>query len=72
MLNNLRDESTPAGKLRKCKGFSPNKAYFLRSGPVSERPPAYVRRTNELRLEAKARFEAAVKKRIAAAGRIQL
>ena len=72
VLNNLRDESTPAGKLRKCKGFSPNKAYFLRSGPVSERPPAYVRRTNELRLEAKARFEAAVKKRIAAAGRIQL
>ena len=72
VLDNLRDESTPAGKLRKCKGFSPNKAYFLRSGPVSERPPAYVRRTNELRLEAKARFEAAVKKRLAAAGRIQI
>ena len=72
VLTVLRDESQPAGKLRKCKGFSPNKAYFLRSGPVSERPPAYVRRTNELRLEAKARFEAAVEKRIATAGRIQI
>ena len=72
VLTVLRDESQPAGKLRKCKGISPNKAYFLRSGPVSERPPAYVRRTNELRLEAKARFEAAVEKRIATAGRIQL
>ena len=68
----LRDESQHVGKLRKCKGISPNKAYFLRSGPVSERPPAYVRRTNELRLEAKARFEAAVKRRIDTAGRIQI
>ena len=72
VLATLRDESKPAGKLRKCKGFSPNKAYFLRSGPVSERPPSYVRRTNELRLEAKARFEAAVQRRIDTAGRIQI
>ena len=42
------------------------------SDPVSERPPAYIRRTNELRLEAKARFEAAVQRRINTAGRIQL
>ena len=72
ILAALRDESQHVGKLRKCKGISPNKAYFLRSGPVSERPPAYVRRTNELRLEAKARFEAAVKRRIDTAGRIQI
>ena len=72
ILAALRDESQHVGKLRKCKGFSPNKAYFLRSGAVSERPPAYVRRTNELRLEAKARFEAAVKRRIDTAGRIQI
>lgn len=72
VLADLRDESKPVGKLRKCQGISPNKAYFLRSGPVSERPPAYVRRTNELRLEAKARFEAAVEKRIQTAGRIQI
>ena len=72
ILSDLRNGSKPVGKLRKCKGFSPNKAFFLRSGPVSERPPSYVRRMNELAREAKVRFGDAVEKRINTAGRIQL
>ena len=72
VLDELRDESKPVGQLRKCKGFSPNNAFFIRSGPVSERPPAYVRRMNELSREARKRFGDAVEKRIAKAGRIQL
>ena len=72
VLRELRDESKPLGQLRKCKGFSPNKALFVRSGPVSDRPPAYVRRMNELAREAKIRFGDAVEKRIATAGRIQI
>ena len=72
VLKELRNESQPAGKLRKCKGFSPNKAFFVRSGEVSERPPAYVRRMNELSREARKRFGDAVEKRIQTAGRIQL
>ena len=72
VLSDLRDESKPVGKLRKCKGFSPNKAFFIRSGPVSDRPPSYVRRMNELAREAKIRFGDAVEKRINTAGRIQL
>ena len=71
-MKDLRNESLPAGKLRKCKGFSPNKAFFVRSGEVSERPPSYVRRMNELAREAKIRFGDAVEKRIATAGRIQI
>ncbi len=72
VLAELRDESKPVGQLRKCKGFSPNKAFFVRSGPVSERPPSYVRRMNELIREVKIRFGDAVEKRINTAGRIQL
>ncbi len=72
ILQDLRNESLPVGKLRKCKGFSPNKAFFIRSGPVSERPPSYVRRMNELAREAKTRFWNAVDKRIETAGRIQI
>ena len=72
ILKDLRNESQPAGKLRKCKGFSPNRAFFVRSGEVSERPPSYVRRMNELAREAKIRFSEAVEKRIATAGRIQI
>ena len=72
VLDSLRDESKPAGKLRKCKGFSPNKAFFIRSGEVSERPPSYVRRINELVREARKRFGEAVEKRIQTAGRIQI
>ena len=72
VLEELRDESKPVGQLRKCKGFSPNNAFFIRSGPVSERPPAYVRRMNELSREARKRFGEAVEKRIAKAGRIQI
>ena len=72
VLEELRDESKPVGQLRKCKGFSPNKAFFIRSGPVSERPPSYVRRMNELSREAKKRFGDAVEKRLTAAGRIQI
>ena len=72
VLGDLRNESLPVGKLRKCKGFSPNKAFFVRSGEVSERPPSYVRRMNELAREAKIRFGDAVEKRIATAGRIQI
>ena len=68
----LMDESKPVCKLLKCRGFSPNRAFFVRSGEVSERPPAYVRRVNELGLEMKKRFDEAVKKRLASAGRIQL
>jgi hypothetical protein len=70
--DDLRNETLPIGKLRKCRGFSPNKAFFTRSGQVSERPPAYVRRVNELALEAKRRFEEAVRRRIETAGRIQI
>ena len=72
VLEELRDESKPVGQLRKCKGISPNKAFFVRSGPVSERPPSYVRRMNELIREVKIRFGDAVEKRINTAGRIQL
>ena len=72
VLADLRNESLPVGKLRMCKGFSPNKAFFVRSGPVTERPPAYVRRMNELAREAKIRFGDAVEKRINAVGHIQL
>ena len=72
LVKELRDESLPVGKLRKCKGFSSNKAFFVRSGEVSERPPAYVRRMNELSREARKLFGDAVEKRIATAGRIQI
>ena len=72
VLRELRDESKPVGQLRKCKGLSPNKALFVRSGPVSERPPSYVRRMNELSREARKRFGDAVEKRIKTAGRIQI
>ena len=72
VLSDLRNESKPAGRLRKCKGFSPNKAFFVRSGEVSERPPSYVRRMNELSREARKLFGDAVEKRIATAGRIQI
>lgn len=72
VLRELRDESKPVGQLRKCKGLSPNKALFVRSGPVSERPPSYVRRMNELSREARKRFGDAVEKRIQTAGRIQI
>ena len=72
VLSELRDESKPVGQLRKCKGLSPNKALFVRSGPVSERPPSYVRRMNELSREARKRFGDAVEKRLQTAGRIQI
>ena len=72
VLDELRDESKPVCQLRKCKGFSPNNAFFVRSGPVSERPPSYVRRMNELSREARKRFGDAVEKRINTAGRIQI
>ncbi len=72
VLADLRNESLPVGKLRKCKGFSPNKAFFVNSGEVDTRPPAYVRRMNELAREARKRFEEAVWKRIKTAGRIQI
>ena len=72
VLAELRDESKPLGQLRKCKGFSPNKAFFVRSGEVSDRPPSYVRRMNELIREVKIRFGDAVEKRINTADRIQI
>ena len=72
VLSELRDESKHVGKLRKCKGFSPNRAFFVSSGEVSDRPPAYVKRMNELSREARIRFGDAVEKRINTAGRIQL
>ena len=72
VLKKLRDESNSAGRLRKCRGISPNKAFFVRSGPVTERPPSYVRRMNELSREARILFGAAVEKRIQTAGRIQI
>ena len=72
VLADMRNESKSVGKLRKCKGFSPNRAFFVRSGEVSERPPAYVRRMNELSREARKLFGDAVEKRIATAGRIQI
>ena len=72
VLRELRDKSKPVGQLRKCKGLSPNKALFVRSGPVSDRPPAYVRRMNELSREARKRFGDAVEKRLQTAGRIQI
>ena len=72
VLKELRDESKPVGMLRKCKGISPNRAFFVRTGEVSGEAPSYMKRMYELAREAKIRFWDAVDKRIATAGRIQI
>lgn len=69
VLGELRNDALPVCKLRKCKGFSPNKALFVRTGPPSGKAPGYVKRMNELSREVKIRFGEAVRRRIDTAGR---
>ena len=60
----LRDESKPVFKLRKCQGFSPNNAFYIkRKGVGAGESPEYFHRVTDLMLESQKRFEEAVEKR---------
>ena len=72
VLKTLKSSSSNAGKLRQCKDFSPNGAFFLKAGKVTNGKPNYAQRMEDLVDEAKKRFEEAVKTRIATTGRIQI
>ena len=72
VVKELREEGTPVGKLRKCKGFSPNNAFYIkRKGVGAGEPPEYFKRVTDLMQESKKLFEEAVEKRRRAL-RIQL
>lgn len=72
VLKTLKSSSSNAGKLRQCKDFSPNGAFFLKAGKVSNGKPNYAQRMEDLVNEAKKRFEEAVQTRIATTGRIKI
>ena len=72
LIAEFRSESSVVGKLRMCKGFSPNKAFYIENGPGLNGTPDYTKRIAIIGADVKRRFDKAVRGVFQRTGKPQL
>ena len=72
LISEFKDESSTVGKLRTCKGFSPNKAFYISGEASSDGTPNYTMRVGFIGSDVKKRFDKAVREVFRRTGKPQI
>ena len=72
LISEFKDESSVVGKLRTCRGFSPNKAFYISGEASTDGAPNYTRRVGFIGTDVKKRFEKAVREVFRRTGKPQI